>query len=154
MVFTTTKGNPTLDLVLLSSVLIGVPVVFTICLFLGLNQASKEEKELSKYTFPTEKILTISAEEYCKINRKTLDGYLAVGVEGENIAKARYAKREGKEIIDRKIPFGTEVVVNYQFSYPYRRSTHIWEKGTALISKEEHRYNREIHEEKELTKSE
>jgi len=69
-----------------------------------------------------EKILTISASEYCEMNGKQLKDYLPKGVQGEPE--------------NLQVPDDTEVVVSYQIRYAGTRTTiHKYGMGTALIPK-------------------
>ena len=78
--------------------------------------------------FPPEKMLTISADEYCRMYNKKLEDFIAVGVEGKYI---NYCHDEYGRKKSRIVPEETEVVVGYSFQHsPY------CEKGTALIPRQ------------------
>lgn len=77
--------------------------------------------------FPLEKILTISARDYCEMFEKELKQYEPRGVH----VSERYLF--GLEEFKKNIPEGTEVVVNFQFS---EDPDGAYVCGTALIPKE------------------
>lgn len=72
-------------------------------------------------TFPVEKILTASAEEYCKSTGKILSDFKLVGVHGDSI-----------EDFFANLPRNTEVIVSYNAAAVNRDEFF----GTALVPKE------------------
>ena len=76
--------------------------------------------------FPLEKILTISARDYCEIHRKKLENYEVRGIHSRDIgtAGATFVLSRFLDIV----PEEAEVVVDYRFS-------DIRASGTALIPK-------------------
>ncbi|MDP3027058.1 MAG: hypothetical protein Q8N63_05080 [Nanoarchaeota archaeon] len=91
------------------------------------SSVAENNTEVSKVKkpelFPGEKILTISAEEYCKSVGKQLTDYKFVGVQTQDVY--------------HNIPLGTEVVVGYRLEYAGTQfSTYVWQYGTALIPRE------------------
>ncbi len=88
--------------------------------------------------FPLEKILSVSAEEYCKSNGKSLKEYKMIGVHlvGKNV----------KELSEH-IPFiapNAEVIVNYQFMFSnYLKINDYYQliiaTGTALVPKKKNK---------------
>lgn len=82
-------------------------------------------------TFPLEKILTISARDWCEANNKKLKDYRVIGVHqtGSGSEPAKH--------IGNSLPRGTDVVVNFRFSlYQYTvANTGYTSSGTALIPK-------------------
>jgi len=109
----------------------------------ALNQQAETKKESQKTEveigFPSEKILTISAEAYCKNQGKDVQDYEMIGVHGSSYYL--YDRKGLSEIskvhplLDHdvyfvcRIPPGTEVVVGLTYS-KYIAS------GTALIPKQ------------------
>ena len=71
--------------------------------------------------FPREKILTISAIEYCESVGKQLTDYELVGVHA--IA-----------LTNEAVPIGTEVIAGYRLVYGGGKWS--WEYGTALVPRE------------------
>ena len=108
----------------------------------ALNQQAETKKESQKTEveigFPSEKILTISAEAYCKNQGKDVQDYEMIGVHGANdylydrriLQKYPDYNRSGYLIY--RIPPGTEAVVGLIYSR-YIAS------GTALIPKQKTR---------------
>lgn len=90
----------------------------------NLHRESAKTKEKDK-PFPLEKILTVSARDYCEYEGKKLSDYVMQGVHcEEDIARISY--------FVKMVPKQTEVVVDYKFCkgrYTYLKS------GTALIPK-------------------
>lgn len=78
---------------------------------------------------PLEKILTISASEYCKAAGKRLKGYSAFGVVHDSPFGYFKIKGEEKKAIFVEAPEGTEAIVNYKMLY------NNYCMGTALIPK-------------------
>ncbi len=85
-------------------------------------------------SFPIEKILTMSEKRWCKMHRKSLEDYTAVGV---------HVLAEGGDInsFAEKVPSDAEVVVNYVPSIGgstgFKGYYHVYSaSGTALIPKE------------------
>lgn len=76
-----------------------------------------------------EKILTISASDYCKAAGKKLKGYSAVGVVHDSPFGYFKIKGEEKKEIFVEAPEGTEIIVKYQMLY------NNYCIGTALIPK-------------------
>jgi len=106
-------------------------VVLVIVLFvmnIGSPNHPNEPDEIftaseSEVKFPEEKILTISAKEYCDSIGKQLSDYDLVGIHTKNI--------------ELGVPEGAEVVVCYRLGYAAtNRYTYSWYYGTALIPKE------------------
>lgn len=82
--------------------------------------------------FPLEKILTISAREYCEMHGKKLRDFKAVGVHYRGYAPEHMEA----ESINDIVPRGTEVVVNYSASISRQGCNFAYfEHGTALIPK-------------------
>ncbi len=83
-------------------------------------------KSDNRKPFPKEKILTISAENYCKYVGKNLSDYNLVGVHSHDFfVDMNEDKFLPPQDIRWRIPSGTEVVVNYYAG-----------DGTALIPKQ------------------
>jgi hypothetical protein len=91
-------------------------------------------------TFPLEKILTISATEYCEMSGKNLSRYKAVGVHDDSMSYWG----DPTEHFSGFVPAEAEVVVNYQLQRtlgPYEsaqpganaRGVQFTAHGTALI---------------------
>lgn len=80
-----------------------------------------------KKLFPLEKILTVSARDYCEHRDTVLSYYKMIGVhaDGENI-------KEISEEFNQQAP-NAEVIVDYRFRTP--DSIAIIASGTALIPK-------------------
>ena len=88
----------------------------------GCENNSNNNSNQQQINFPIEKILTISADEYCRNVGKELKDYRLIGIQGRDIQKV--------------IPSGTEVVVGYDFDYAGPSSvTRQHESGTALVQK-------------------
>jgi len=97
---------------------------------IGLNACNKNDSAISlerkfETNFQEEKILTISAGNYCESVGKKLSDYRLVGVGAMN-GKFRF-----------KIPAGTEVIVDYRVTIDGDAffGTSGYEAGTALILK-------------------
>lgn len=90
-------------------------------------------QHLLEQKFPKEKILSVSASDYCKSKGKKLSSYEMIGVHGSDSGL-------GSNFLERfieKVPSRAEVVVNYrailtkgEFSTPY-----FYGFGTALLPK-------------------
>jgi len=74
--------------------------------------------------FPLEKILTISARDYCEMNGKYLVDYTAKGI---HVNEHDYKVMES---FLKQIPADAEVVVEYRAAGGNRWA---WANGTALI---------------------
>ena len=82
--------------------------------------------------FPLEKVLTISAREYCEMRGVQLKDYNAVGVHHRAFIKGNY---DGKNLWEC-IPVGTEAIVGYTSSISQSGESFVlFEAGTALIPK-------------------
>jgi len=108
----------------------------------ALNPQAETKKESQKTEveigFPSEKILTISAEAYCKNQGKDVQDYKMIGVHGSDAFL--YDRRVFQEhpdydywanslLLIHRIPPGTEVVVGLTYSDCIA-------SGTALIPKQ------------------
>lgn len=85
---------------------------------------------MKKIKISLEKILTLTASEYCKIVGKKLGDYSAIGVMHDSPFGYYKIKDEEKKEILVEAPERTEVIVNYQMLY------NGYCIGTALISKQ------------------
>ena len=81
-----------------------------------------------------EKILTVSAKEYCCIVGKKLKDYSAVGVMHDSPFGYYKIKGEEKKEMTVEAPERTEVIVNYHMLY------NGYCIGTALIPKKKRRH--------------
>ena len=97
------------------------------------RQPGTVEKEKAQ-PFPLEKILTVSARDYCESVGKNLSDYILRGI--HVYLDMRYSEIKFQD----KIPTGTEVVVSYQIAYVGFNSS-IDASATALIPKEKETTN-------------
>lgn len=88
--------------------------------------------------FTLDKILTVSAGEYCKSKGKKLSDYEMIGVHSEGHTPQMVAEHLGNQTNN-----DAEVIVNYQFmqysvpnkNYPSTEQQMIIASGTALVPK-------------------
>ncbi len=100
-------------------------------------------------SIPLEKILTTSAGDYCKSKGKDLSDYEMVGVHGSYsddnpfLGPDKLGEKVLYEFLE-KIPYGTEVVVDYKTSSSQSKTFSLFlpdehysrvDSGTALIPK-------------------
>ncbi|MBI2451828.1 hypothetical protein HYV50_01980 [Candidatus Pacearchaeota archaeon] len=85
--------------------------------------------------FPLEKILTISAREYCEMQGKDLSDYEPVGV---HYYEGRSGEaNQGLINFAKTVPKGTEVIVSYSARTININFCVVALQGTALIPKKE-----------------
>lgn len=95
-------------------------IVIVLIITIKLTPNKTTEAAPQSKTFPEEKILTSSAEEYCKSTGKNLADFNLVGVHGEYLAK-----------FFANLPINTEIVVSYNSEYNDNDAFF----GTALVPK-------------------
>ncbi len=98
-----------------------------------ITKMSKKRKR-----FPLEKILSISATEYCQSVDKRLKAYHLQGVTAKTDFDDGDDFKFPKTIIAKYIPKNTEAVVGFQYQFTLNdgNSEYIFVDGTALIPKE------------------
>ena len=79
---------------------------------------AKHELKMLRINFPQEKILTVSAEDYCKSAGKNLSDYQLIGLKSGNLRLV--------------LPENTEVIVGYGWMKDWNGK---YQTGTALVPK-------------------
>lgn len=93
------------------------------------RENAKVEQEKPQ-PFPLEKILTVSARDYCESVGNNLGDYKLVGIH----IHSGNSKYMAQDVFRERIPTGTEVIVSYQIAYVgFNFSVDV--SGTALIPK-------------------
>ncbi|MEK6900217.1 MAG: hypothetical protein AABX05_03775 [Nanoarchaeota archaeon] len=91
----------------------------------------KQAEVLADGPFPLERILTVSARDYCESAGKKLSDYEMIGVHGTAFLDCgKYSQLD----FTNKIPRDTEVIVDYKF-LPVGSNHTLSVSGTALIPK-------------------
>ncbi len=104
-----------------------------------MGDKNMESKKQEKMSFPLEKILTISAKDYCEMMDKRLSNYTAVGVHTYNGGYCVPHKLIRDQLnASEELLAETEVIVDYigciSFGEGYNTSG-ACASGTALIPK-------------------
>lgn len=96
----------------------------------------RKKAEIEDKPFPLERILTVSALEYCLSQGKQLRDYDLVGLHAKIVVTARELDHDLKEELARNIPASAEIVVAYTPSRSLNNFMFVqYADATALIPK-------------------
>ena len=105
---------------------------------LGCSSGDFGRAYASEHSFSMDRILTVSAQEYCDNQGKEISDYNLVGVHSTwNRVLYGLVEGAGSKFLDEVVPTNTEVIVGYDFGITSRNNNlYFFESGTALIPKE------------------